>query len=75
MRAWEKLRLRLRSLFRRGHVEQELDAEVEFHLDQLVEEKIHSGVAPEEAQVGAYRNGSYDPVSGGMPRYATRELH
>ena len=50
MRAWEKLRLRLRSLFRRGHVEQELDAEVEFHLDQLVEEKIHSGVAPEEAR-------------------------
>jgi putative ABC transport system permease protein len=50
MRAWGKLRLRLRSLFRRAHVEQELDAELRFHLDQLVEENINSGVAPEEAR-------------------------
>ena len=50
MRAQSKLRLRLRSLFSRRSVDRELEAELRFHLDQLVEENVHSGVAPEEAR-------------------------
>ena len=49
MRAKDKLLLRLRSLFRRRHVDQELDSELQFHLDQLTEENIAAGMAPQEA--------------------------
>src|SRR5689334_17568725 len=35
MRLLERVRLRLRSLFRRPNVEFELDAELRFHVDQL----------------------------------------
>ena len=55
MRAIDKLCLRLRSLFRRGSVDPELEAEFRFHLDQLVEEEIAAGVAPEEARTAALR--------------------
>ena len=51
----DKVRLRLRSLFRRPSVESELDAELRFHLDQLVEENISSGMTPEEARWAARR--------------------
>ena len=44
-----KARLRLRSLFRRPNVDFELEAELRFHLDQLIEENISSGMPPEEA--------------------------
>ncbi len=50
MRAPEKLRLRLRSLFRRRHVDRELEAELRFHLDQLTEENITDGTPPDEAR-------------------------
>jgi hypothetical protein len=43
MRALDKIRLRLRSLFARHNVERELDDELGFHLDQLVEEEIAAG--------------------------------
>ena len=36
MRMLDKVRLRLRSLFRRRHVESELEAELRFHLEQLI---------------------------------------
>jgi predicted permease len=42
--------LRLRSLFRRKHVEQELDDELRFHLEQRVEEEIAKGRTAEEAR-------------------------
>lgn len=50
MRALDKLRLRFSSLFRRGKVEAQLDDELRFHLDQLTEENIAGGMAPEEAR-------------------------
>src|SRR3989440_13037877 len=55
MRMLDKVRLRLRSLFRRPSVEFELEAELRFHLDQLVEEYISSGMPPEEARRAAQR--------------------
>jgi putative ABC transport system permease protein len=50
VRTRDKLRLRLRSLLSRREVDRELEAELRFHLDQLVEENVNSGVAPEEAR-------------------------
>ena len=49
MHALDKIRLRLRSLFRRRHVERELDDELRYHLDQLIAENIANGARPEEA--------------------------
>jgi putative ABC transport system permease protein len=49
MHLLDKARLRLRSLCRRPNVGFELEAELGLHLDQLIEENISSGVAPEEA--------------------------
>src|SRR5260370_28202860 len=56
MRALDKLRLRLLSLFRRRRVEAELDDELRFHLDQLIEEETSAGVPPDEAKRLALRN-------------------
>ena len=56
MRAWDKLRLRLRSLFSRRDVDRELETELGFHLDQLVEEKVNSGIAPDELPIGCTCN-------------------
>ncbi|HEY6989150.1 MAG TPA: permease prefix domain 1-containing protein, partial [Bryobacteraceae bacterium] len=55
MRILDKARLRLRSLFRRPNVDCELEAELRFHLDQLIAEKIASGMPPEEARQAAQR--------------------
>jgi hypothetical protein len=53
MRILDKTRLRLRSLCRRPNVDFELEAELRFHLDQLIEEKISSGMPLEEARRAA----------------------
>jgi putative ABC transport system permease protein len=53
VRMLDKARLRLRSLFRRRSVERELDFELRFHLDQLVEENIAAGSEPHEARRAA----------------------
>lgn len=63
MRALEKALLRVRSLCRHGSVERELDAELRFHLDQLTDENIALGMAPEEA-----RNAAFCTV-GGMTQF------
>jgi predicted permease len=55
MRVFDKIRLRLRSLFRRGNVERELEVELRFHLEQLIEENIASGMTPDEARWSALR--------------------
>ncbi|MBI1353963.1 MAG: FtsX-like permease family protein [Acidobacteria bacterium] len=55
MRMFEKLRLRLRSLFRRHEVDGELDAELRFHLDHLTQENLSAGMGPEEARRAARR--------------------
>lgn len=49
------LRLRLRSLFRRGAVEQELDRELRFHLDKETEANQTLGLTPEGARNAALR--------------------
>jgi len=50
VRSLNKLGLRLRSLFFRQNVERELEAELRFHLDQLVEENVAAGITPDEAR-------------------------
>ncbi len=47
--------LRLRSLFRRRHVEQELNEELQFHLERKIEEGIANGLSPKEARYAAMR--------------------
>jgi len=47
--------LRLRSLLRRGRVEGELDEELRYHVDRLVEANVAKGLAPEEARLAALR--------------------
>src|SRR5215831_16485117 len=47
--------LRLRSLFRRSQVEQELDEELRYHLDRQIEEHIAKGMTPEEGRYAALR--------------------
>ena len=47
--------LRLRSLFRRRQVEQELDEELRYHIDRQIEENIAKGMTPEEARYAALR--------------------
>ena len=56
MRMLDKGRLRLRSILRRKNVERELADELQFHLDQLTEENMTSGMAPEEARMAALRS-------------------
>src|SRR5215510_14520001 len=45
--------LRLRSLFRRRQVEQELDEELRYHIDRQIEELIAKGLPEEEARHAA----------------------
>src|SRR5215468_4233125 len=47
--------LRLRSLFRRSQVEQELDEELRYHIEKQIEENIAKGMVPEEARYAALR--------------------
>ena len=55
MRVFDKLRLRIRSLFRRRKVDAELEDELQFHLEQLVNEKAAAGLSPNEARWEALR--------------------
>jgi predicted permease len=56
MRWTSRLAIRLRSLFKRTHVERELDAELQFHLAQQVEENLAAGMNMEEARSSALRS-------------------
>src|SRR6185436_12639347 len=47
---WFVAPLRLRSLFRRREVEQELDEELQFHLEHLIAEGVAKGLPPAEAR-------------------------
>ncbi|HXJ92812.1 MAG TPA: ABC transporter permease [Terriglobia bacterium] len=55
MRFFYKLPLRLRSLFRRNGVEQELSDELGFHLEADIAQRIAEGMTPEEARYTALR--------------------
>ena len=52
---WFTAPLRLKSIFRRGRGEQELDEELQFHLEHKIEEGIAAGLSPEEARLRALR--------------------
>ena len=55
--------LRLRSLLRRGQVEQELDEELRYHLERQVEENLAKGMGQREAHNAALR------AMGGIEQY------
>ena len=56
MRLARIFRMRLRSLFSRGKVEQELDEEMTYHLERQVEENIAAGLDPQAARLDALRS-------------------
>jgi putative ABC transport system permease protein len=58
--------LRVRSLLRRDRVEQELDEELRYHLDQQIEENLSKGMTPDEARYAALR------AMGGLERQKQR---
>jgi macrolide transport system ATP-binding/permease protein len=51
-----KLRLRLRAIFFKSKMEDELQAELQFHLEREIEENIIRGMTPEEARSAAIRS-------------------
>jgi putative ABC transport system permease protein len=55
MRWMTTFRLRLRSIFRRDIVERELDEEIGYHLQRLIDHNITSGMAPDTARYAALR--------------------
>ena len=56
LQRWMRIvRLRFRSVSRRARVENELDREIRFHVDQQTEENIAAGMAPDEARFAALR--------------------
>ena len=62
-RWWNLILMRLRSVLRRGPVEQELNKELRFHLEEQVEENIAAGMAPDDARYAALRRlGGMDQI-------------
>lgn len=55
MRLLNKLRLRLRSLVRGRHVEDELNDEFRYHLERLIEGHLAAGMPADEARYAALR--------------------
>ncbi|HUK90064.1 MAG TPA: ABC transporter permease [Blastocatellia bacterium] len=55
MRWMRKALLRLRSILGRRRVEEELDSEVGFHLEQQIEENVARGMTPDAARRAALR--------------------
>ena len=47
---WFTAPLRLKSIFRRGRVEDEMDEELRFHLERKIEEGVAEGLSPSEAR-------------------------
>jgi macrolide transport system ATP-binding/permease protein len=56
MRWYYKLPLRVRSIFRRNRAELELSEELQFHLQNQIDEYIAQGMNPEEARHAARRS-------------------
>ena len=52
---WLTARLRLRSILRRTRVEQELDEELQYHLERQISEELKAGKTPDEARYAALR--------------------
>src|SRR5262252_3462298 len=53
---FNKLRLRLRAIFFKSKMEEELDEEVRFHLEKEIEENIARGMTSEDARYAAQRS-------------------
>src|SRR5256884_350917 len=51
----QRLWLRLQTLFRRDRIAQQLEAEIQFHLEQQIAENVTAGMDPEEARHTAIR--------------------
>jgi len=56
MRWIYKLPLRFRSLFRKEETEQELRSELQFHLQEQINEFVAQGMDPDEARCAALRD-------------------
>ncbi len=56
MRLSDILRHRLRSLFSRAAVDQELDEELQYHLDRQIEQYQAAGMSPRDARLAAHRS-------------------
>jgi len=56
MRWYYKLPLRLRSLFRKGKAELDLSEELQFHLQNQIDEYVAEGMNPQEARRAALRS-------------------
>jgi predicted permease len=56
MRFYYKFPLRLRSLFRKQVADQDLEEEIQFHLQCLTDNYIAQGMSPEEARYAAFRS-------------------
>ena len=50
-----QLRVALRSIIRRTRADDELDEEIQFHLERQIDEGLRAGLAPEEARYAALR--------------------
>ena len=55
MRLSSILRLRYLSLFRRARVEDDLDEELRYHLDRLIDQNLAAGMSPKQARSAALR--------------------
>jgi predicted permease len=55
MRTLDRIRFRLRTLVHRGRAESELDDEMRFHLEKLIEQKRTAGMSPSAARDAALR--------------------
>ncbi|PYT67050.1 MAG: hypothetical protein DMG39_25130 [Acidobacteria bacterium] len=51
-----RLWLRLQTLFRREEIAQQLDTEIQFHLEQQIAENVAAGMSHEEARYAAMRS-------------------
>jgi predicted permease len=51
----DKMRMRLEMLLHRGREIERLNSEFDFHLEQLIAEKVAAGMTPEEARFAAMR--------------------
>ena len=50
-----QLSVRLGSLFKRQRLERELDTELRYHIDMLVEQNVRKGLSPDAARREALR--------------------
>src|SRR4051795_4470378 len=70
-RSIDQVLFRLHCLFHRRRVEQELDEEMQYHLERLIDEGLRAGLSPQGARYAALR--ALGPVTQSKER--SREMH